>query len=102
MPIVECKDVTKIYEQGRVRVKALDGINLTIDRGAFMAIAGPSGSGKTTLLNLIGGLDSPNQGAILLNGQALDRMNPSALAELRLHLADWSIRTEDAKPVPLP
>ena len=99
MNIVECNNVTKIYEQGRVRVTALDDVNLDIARGAFMAIAGPSGSGKTTLLNLIGGLDSPNQGGVVLDGQALDQMKPSALADMRLHKVGFIFQAYNLIPV---
>ncbi|MBW2674952.1 MAG: ATP-binding cassette domain-containing protein, partial [Deltaproteobacteria bacterium] len=56
MNIVECREVTKIYRQGKVDVHALRGVNLSIQEGGFIALAGPSGSGKTTLLNIIGGL----------------------------------------------
>ena len=99
MNIVECQDVTKIYEQGRVKVTALDNINLEIEHGAFMAIAGPSGSGKTTLLNLIGGLDTPNQGGIVLDGQALDQMKPSDLADMRLHKVGFIFQSYNLIPV---
>jgi len=99
MNIVECQDVTKIYEQGRVKVTALDNINLDIEHGAFMAIAGPSGSGKTTLLNLIGGLDTPNQGGIVLDGQALDQMKPSDLADMRLHKVGFIFQSYNLIPV---
>ena len=58
--IVECKGVSKTYQQGKVKVNALANVDLTVEAGAFIALAGPSGSGKTTLLNLIGGLDKPD------------------------------------------
>ena len=99
MNIVECKDVTKIYQQGRVKVTALAEVNLDIEHGAFMAIAGPSGSGKTTLLNLIGGLDTPNQGGIVLDGQALDQMKPSDLADMRLHKVGFIFQSYNLIPV---
>ena len=99
MSMVECKGVTKIYEQGRVKVTALAEVNLDIEHGAFMAIAGPSGSGKTTLLNLIGGLDTPNQGGIVLDGQALDQMKPSDLADMRLHKVGFIFQSYNLIPV---
>lgn len=99
MNIVECKDVTKIYEQGRVRVTALDEVNLDIERGAFMAIAGPSGSGKTTLLNLIGGLDTPNSGGIVLDGEALDQLKPASLADMRLRKVGFVFQAYNLIPV---
>ena len=83
MNIVECKDVTKVYEQGRVRVTALAEVNLDIERGAFMAIAGPSGSGKTTLLNIIGGIDRPTSGEVWVDGENLAAMNDRQLTEYR-------------------
>jgi len=66
---VELRDVTRTYEQGRIR--ALDGISLSIPRGAFVAITGPSGSGKTTLLNVVGGLDEAESGEVLVEGAPL-------------------------------
>ena len=99
MNIVECRDVTKIYEQGRVRVTALDQVSLDVQRGAFMAIAGPSGSGKTTLLNLIGGLDTPNRGDVVLDGQALDQMKPAQLADMRLHKVGFIFQSYNLVPV---
>ncbi len=66
---VELRDVTRTYEGGRIR--ALDGISLSIPKGAFVSVTGPSGSGKTTLLNVIGGLDEPESGGILVDGAPL-------------------------------
>ena len=66
-PIVQCRDVDKTYQQGRVTVTALQQVDLTVETGGFVALAGPSGSGKTTLLNLIGGLDLPDSGSIQVN-----------------------------------
>ncbi|MDX2440615.1 MAG: ATP-binding cassette domain-containing protein, partial [Desulfobacterales bacterium] len=63
MSIVECVDIKKTYQQGKVQVQALRGVSLSIDEGGFAALAGPSGSGKTTLLNIIGGLDQPDSGS---------------------------------------
>ena len=85
MSIVECNDVRKTYQQGKVDVQALKGISLAIDKGSFVALAGPSGSGKTTMLNMIGGLDLADSGRIVVDGNELDKMNQSQLADLRLH-----------------
>jgi putative ABC transport system ATP-binding protein len=85
MGIVECVDVKKTYNQGKLRVEALRGVTLSVDRGAFVAIAGPSGSGKTTLLNIIGGLDAADSGTVIVDKHPLDKMNQSQLASLRLH-----------------
>jgi putative ABC transport system ATP-binding protein len=74
-PIVEVKNVKKDYKQGQIEVHALRGLDLTILKGEFTAIYGPSGSGKTTLLNLIGALDSPTSGEVLLEGKNLGKMS---------------------------
>jgi putative ABC transport system ATP-binding protein len=84
MSIVECIDVKKTYRQGKVEVNALNGVSLSIEKGAFVALAGPSGSGKTTMLNIIGGLDFADSGRITVDGNTLDRMTQSELASLRL------------------
>ncbi|MBW1841406.1 MAG: ATP-binding cassette domain-containing protein, partial [Deltaproteobacteria bacterium] len=67
MSIVECVDVKKTYQQGKVEVHALRGVDLSIDKGGFMALVGPSGSGKTTMLNMIGGLDIADSGQIVVD-----------------------------------
>ena len=73
MSIVECTDVKKSYRQGKVEVRAIDGISLAIEAGAFVALAGPSGSGKTTMLNLIGGLDLADAGSVVVDGHRYER-----------------------------
>ena len=81
--IIEARNVTKVYTMGDQQVQALRGVDLSIERGAFTAIMGPSGSGKSTLMNLIGALDQPTQGELLIEGHALSTMSPGALADLR-------------------
>ena len=66
MPIVEFKDVCRVYNSGDHEQKALDGVNMTLDEGKFVVILGPSGAGKSTLLNMLGGLDSPTSGKIFV------------------------------------
>jgi putative ABC transport system ATP-binding protein len=97
--IVECRGVKKIYHQGKVEVVALNGIELSVERGGFMALAGPSGSGKTTLLNLIGGLDSPDEGSISLDGNRLEDLTPARLADLRLHRIGFVFQAYNLIPV---
>jgi putative ABC transport system ATP-binding protein len=80
----ELKDATRAYGENSTRVLALDALNLTIKQGEFVAVFGPSGSGKTTLLQLLGALDRPSGGSIHFEGQSLERLGDSALAELRL------------------
>jgi len=83
-PAYELKDASRSYGQDSTLVLALDALNLTIKRGAFAAVFGPSGSGKTTLLQLLGALDRPSGGSIRFEGQSLEALGDSALAELRL------------------
>ena len=81
--IVELKDTTKIYQQGKVEVRALDGVSLEISKGDFSALCGPSGSGKTTVLNLIGGLDYPTNGSVFLEGKDLAGLSRSDISVIR-------------------
>jgi putative ABC transport system ATP-binding protein len=74
-PAVVLEDVTRVYQQGRVQVHALRGLTLTVDTGEFTAVCGPSGSGKTTMLNLVGALDRPTSGRVLLEGKNLGDLN---------------------------
>ena len=99
MNIVECIDVQKTYQQGRIAVQALKDINLSIGKGEFLAVAGPSGSGKTTLLNLVGGLDASDAGSIIVDGNAFDQMSQSQLAKLRLHKIGFVFQAYNLIPV---
>jgi putative ABC transport system ATP-binding protein len=99
IPIVQCRDVDKTYQQGRVTVTALQQVDLTVETGGFVALAGPSGSGKTTLLNLIGGLDLPDSGSIRVNDLDYSTLNASQLAELRLHHIGFVFQSYNLIPV---
>lgn len=81
--MVRCTDITRIYRRGRQTVSVLDGVDLEVADGEFLALMGPSGSGKSTLLNLIGGLDRPTSGEIEVAGLRLDRVRGAALAPWR-------------------
>jgi len=81
--IIEIHDVSKVYTIGGEEVKALDHVNLTIDKGEFVSIVGPSGSGKTTLMNIIGCLDVADEGEYLLDGQPIGKYSEKELARIR-------------------
>jgi ABC-type lipoprotein export system ATPase subunit len=80
---IELMDVTKIYHQGDNPVVALDHINLNLSKGGFVAITGKSGCGKSTLINILGGLDSPDQGRVLIQGEDISRMDDRRLTLFR-------------------
>ena len=82
-PLVELKNVYKIYHMGDTEIHALDGISLTIEKGEFVAIVGQSGSGKSTCMNIIGCLDAPTRGQYLLNGKDISNYSDDELAEVR-------------------
>jgi len=82
-PIISCRNLSKIYRMGDQEVRALDGVDLDIHAGEFVAIMGPSGSGKSSLMNLIGALDRPTSGEMWINGRALSEMSRDELADLR-------------------
>ncbi|MCO4747354.1 MAG: ABC transporter ATP-binding protein [Proteobacteria bacterium] len=82
-PIVKLTGVTKTFAQGGLEVKALRGMDLTVNEGEFVAIWGPSGSGKTTALNLIGALDTPTSGQVELEGTDLSSLSRKALSQMR-------------------
>jgi len=80
---IELTDVTKIYRQGDNPVVALDHINLSLSKGGFIAITGKSGCGKSTLINILGGLDSPDQGHVMIQGEDISRMDDRRLTLFR-------------------
>jgi putative ABC transport system ATP-binding protein len=86
VPVVEATNVTKTYMLGKVPVEALRGVNLKVESGDFVSILGPSGSGKSTMLNLIGALDKPTSGTLLIDGVDISKLNDNQLAELRLKI----------------
>lgn len=83
MNIIELKNVTKEYQAGDHVLKALDDINLEFEEGKFIVILGPSGAGKSTLLNLLGGLDTPTKGSIIVNGKDISKFNRNELSRYR-------------------
>ena len=99
MSIVEVKNIQRNYQQGEHIVRALRGVDLTIEKGEFTALMGPSGSGKTTLLNIIGGLDKPNEGEVSIDGQNLSSLSSGELSDLRLHKLGFVFQAYNLIPV---
>lgn len=82
-PIVEAKDLRRTYMLGKIPVEAVRGVNLKIESGDFVSILGPSGTGKSTMLNLMGALDKPTSGTLLIDGVDISKLNDNQLADLR-------------------
>ena len=99
MRVVQIDNVSKQYTLGDQRVQALSGISLAIADGVFLAIAGPSGSGKSTLLNMIGCIDSPSTGRILIDGQDVSGKSADQLADLRARTIGFIFQTFNLLPV---
>ncbi|MFN4299488.1 MAG: ABC transporter ATP-binding protein [Thermaurantimonas sp.] len=99
MPVIALKEVYKIYQMGEVEVRALDGVSLTIEPGEFTAIIGPSGSGKTTLLNLIGGLDRPSKGSVIIRDTDLSTLSEDELIDFRLFNIGFVFQSYNLVPV---
>ena len=81
--LIQIQNLAKVYGMGEVAVRALDGVDLTIDEGEFVAIMGPSGSGKSTLMNILGCLDRPTEGRYWLGGEDVSKLNKTQLARVR-------------------
>lgn len=99
MSLIEIKQLTKIYDGTAVPVKALNEINLEIESGEFTAIVGPSGSGKTTLLNIVGGLDIPTSGSVIIDNVDLSTYKPDELVNFRLHHIGFVFQAYNLIPV---
>ena len=99
MSLVRVENVSKEYLLGEQRVEALKNVTLSIEQGVFMSIAGPSGSGKSTLLNLIGCIDTPTTGRILIDGQDVSGRTPDQLADLRARTIGFIFQSFNLLPV---
>ncbi|MFP4018590.1 MAG: ABC transporter ATP-binding protein [Bacteroidales bacterium] len=99
MKILDINNVHKIYSETEVEVHAVNGINLEFQKGEFAAIVGPSGSGKTTLLNMIGGLDQPTSGEIIINHTNIKDLKPSQLIDFRLYNIGFVFQAYNLIPV---
>jgi putative ABC transport system ATP-binding protein len=99
MKIIEIKNVTKIYNESEIQVNAVNGVTLDFQEAEFAAIVGPSGSGKTTLLNMIGGLDKPTSGEILVDGTNLSALKSSELIDFRMRNIGFVFQAYNLIPV---
>jgi putative ABC transport system ATP-binding protein len=99
MKVIDINNLTKIYNESEVKVKAVDNISLDFEQGEFAAIVGPSGSGKTTLLNMIGGLDKPTQGEIMVDNTNIGSLSSSKLIDFRLNNIGFVFQSYNLIPV---
>jgi len=99
MKVLELKNLVKIYNDSEIQVKAVDHVNLSFEQGEFAAIVGPSGSGKTTLLNMIGGLDNPTEGDIIVNDKNIKELSSSKLIDFRLRNIGFVFQAYNLIPV---
>lgn len=99
MKVLELINVHKIYNETEVKVHAVNGVTMNFEEGEFAAIVGPSGSGKTTLLNMIGGLDIPTEGKILVNGDDLSTFKSSQLIDFRMRNIGFVFQSYNLIPV---
>ncbi len=99
MSIIQITDLHKVYDETKVPVHALNGVDLKIEEGEFTAIVGPSGSGKTTLLNMIGGLDTPTKGEVNIDGTGISSLKSRKLIDFRLHNIGFVFQAYNLIPV---
>ena len=99
MRILETKDLRKIYGSGDTEVRALDGVNLSVENGEFVAIVGTSGSGKSTLLHMLGGLDRPTEGTVTVNGKNIFELKDEALTIFRRRKIGFVFQSYNLVPV---
>ncbi len=99
MKVLDIKDVYKIYNESEIQVHAVNGVTLEFEEAEFAAIVGPSGSGKTTLLNLIGGLDNPTSGEIIIDGTNLSKLKSSELIDFRMRNIGFVFQSYNLIPV---
>ena len=99
MSILSTHQLTKVYGAGATAVRALDGVSLAVETGEFVAVVGTSGSGKSTLLHLLGGLDRPTAGEVLVDGQPIFALNPEALTIFRRRKIGFVFQSYNLVPV---
>ena len=99
MTILETKDLRKIYGAGETEVRALDGVDLTVEKGEFVAVVGTSGSGKSTLLHMLGGLDRPTSGSVTVDGREIFSLKDEALTIFRRRKIGFVFQNYNLVPV---
>ena len=99
MGFIECRNLTRQYRRGENVIRPLDGLDLDVDQGDFLALMGPSGSGKTTLLNLIAGIDRPTEGTLTIDGVEMGRLSRSKLADWRARNVGYIFQLYNLVPV---
>ncbi len=99
MKVIEIQNVNKIYNESEVKVHAVNGVTLDFEEGEFAAIVGPSGSGKTTLLNMIGGLDNPTSGDVMIGGSLMSSLKGSELTDFRMRNIGFVFQAYNLIPV---
>ena len=97
-PVITAEKVYKVYKLGEERLRALNGVSLSVGRGEFVAIVGTSGSGKSTLLNMLAGLDKPTKGAIVIGGQHIESMSEAELVKFRREHVGFIFQAYDLLP----
>lgn len=98
-PVIDIHNVSKVYNPGTIPVHAVNNVHLHFERGEFTALVGPSGSGKTTLLNIIGGLDAPSEGQVIINGTDITSLSGNKLIRFRLHNIGFVFQSYNLIPV---
>ncbi len=97
-PLIHMRAITRVYRMGQHEVRALDGVDIDVARGEYVALMGPSGSGKTTCMNIIGCLDTPTSGTYVLDGEDVTRLDDDALAEIRNRRIGFVFQTFNLLP----
>ncbi|MCB0531932.1 MAG: ABC transporter ATP-binding protein [Lewinellaceae bacterium] len=97
--VIDAHNISKVYNPDTIPVHAVNNVHLHLNRGEFTALVGPSGSGKTTLLNIIGGLDAPSEGQVVINGVDISNLKPNQLIDFRLHNIGFVFQAFNLIPV---
>jgi len=99
MSVIEVKNLHKVYQETKIPVYAVNGIDISFEEGEFTAVVGPSGSGKTTFLNMVGGLDMPSEGEVFIDGTSITRLKSRKLIDFRLHNIGFVFQAYNLIPV---